>query len=76
MATATKVEIPQPKFKVVLELSQEEAQFLMDIVGLRITGAGRRNTCNNPIYDALKSVGLSADHSAHDIVGGLNVEGK
>lgn len=62
MATAKKVEIPQPKFTVELSLSQEEAGALYAVSG-RICGTpetSRRKHFDN-IRLALRSVGISSD---------------
>lgn len=65
MATAKKVEIPQPKFTVELSLSQEEAEALFSVGYYKIGGdPGRsRRKHFDSINNALRSLGLKHDNS-------------
>ena len=68
-ATATEKKVIE---KVMLELSQEEAQFLMDVVGATITGdpLTSRRKFTDEIYHALSALGFEIrNHSNRDFAG-------
>lgn len=62
-ATSTTIEVEQittvEEKVITLELSQDEAQFILDVVGLGINGSSdTRRRYSNIIYAALRKAGL------------------